>query len=137
MNCEYSADDQRFVEDFEACRVAAGEFTHLAHLRLAYVYLLRFDRDGAIDAIRRSLLRFLDHVGVERSKYHETMTAGWICLVAARMETGPGFDCFESFIAAHCDLQGVRLLSDFYSESLLFSDSARESFLPPDQKPLP
>jgi hypothetical protein len=73
--------DREFKAQFATCVFSPSEFTHRAHLRLAYVYLVEHDDDTACQFMRDSLLRFLNHNGVDISKFHETMTRAWILAV--------------------------------------------------------
>jgi hypothetical protein len=43
-----SQEDRDFRAAFEACRVLPADFTHRAHLRLAYCYLVAADSERAV-----------------------------------------------------------------------------------------
>ncbi|MGI8436652.1 MAG: hypothetical protein ACR2NX_07075 [Chthoniobacterales bacterium] len=74
MNAEPTSDlpgiDQRFLADFEACRIDAARFGHREHLRVAYIYLSLHPFDDALDRMESGLLRLLAHLGAPPSKYH-------------------------------------------------------------------
>lgn len=81
-----SSDDVAFRAAFEASAFPPQDFGHRAHVRLAYVYLTEGDVETAVERLRAALFGFLDHHGVDRSKYHETMTRAWIMAVRHFME---------------------------------------------------
>jgi len=78
---ELSDEDRSFRAAFEACVVTPSQFDHEAHVRLAYVYLAEHDGDSAVERMRDALLKFLEHHGIPRAKYHETLTRAWILAV--------------------------------------------------------
>jgi hypothetical protein len=129
-----SEPDRAFARDFEACRVAA--FDHRAHLRLACVYLAEHgDVDAAVDAMRTSLLRFLDHAGVDRAKYHATLTRAWMLAVDRFLRASPAASA-DAFIDAHPFLLDARVMFTHYSPERLSSDEARARFVEPDLDPI-
>ncbi len=79
------------VNGFESCATAKEDFTHRSHLTVAVYYLHRSDQAEATQRMRAGLLRFLDHHGVGRAKFHETLTIFWIRTVSAFLER-PGSD---------------------------------------------
>ena len=84
------------VRGFESCETGKDEFKHRHHLVVAVWYLRTLSREAAVDRMRSSLLRFLDHHGVDRKKYDETITVFWIERVAAQLsELGPDLSLVE------------------------------------------
>jgi hypothetical protein len=69
-----SETDRSFRDAFEACAVTPAEFTHAAHVRLAYVYLAELDVESAVQRMREALLGFIEHHNIPSSKFHETLT---------------------------------------------------------------
>ena len=101
MKHEISEDDRRFRAEFEACRLSPAMFDHRAHLRLAFIYLVGNDADMAVALMRKALRAFLEHHGVDVSKYHETLTRAWILAVLHFMEITPSLSSADAFIAAN------------------------------------
>jgi hypothetical protein len=58
--------------------------------------LQTLDTTAAVERMRTCLLRFVDHHGVPREKYSESVTVFWIELIAKRLaELGPGLSLLE------------------------------------------
>jgi len=137
MKHRLSASDRGFRREFEACRFPPAEFDHRAHVRLAYVYLTENDTDAAHLLMQRALLAFLQHHGVDVSKYHETMTRAWIMAVRHFMGMSPGAESSEVFLEANPRMLDSRIMMTHYSAQVLFSDEARAKFVEPDLHPIP
>jgi len=76
----YESEDEieNMVRAFEACETGADDFHHPQHLAVAVWYLHTMGRDAALDRMRAGLLRFLDHHGVDKGKYSETITVFYV-----------------------------------------------------------
>jgi hypothetical protein len=133
---ELSEEDVRFRSAFEACTSTPSEFTHQAHVRLAYVYLVESDVEVAVQRMRAALLTFLDHYEIPRSKFHETMTRAWVLAVHHFMTKSTSSSAAD-FIAKNPELLDTRIMLTHYSASVLFSADARASFVEPDLDPIP
>src|SRR3982750_3293427 len=81
MKHELSRSDREFRTAFEAGAFAPADFSHRAPIRLAYVYLAENDVERAAALMRTALLNFLKAHGITPTKYHETLTRGWILAV--------------------------------------------------------
>jgi hypothetical protein len=97
MNRYQSEDEiENVVRGFETCETGGDDFHHSEHLAVAVWYVHTMDRDGALDRMRAGLLRFLDHHGVEKGKYSETVTAFYIDKVAEKLsQMGPEVSIVE------------------------------------------
>jgi hypothetical protein len=125
------------VRGFESCTTPAADFTHCAHLTVAVCYLSHATTLNALVRMRASLFRFLDHHKVDKAKYHETLTVFWLKLVRQEMD-GLAANCsvLEAANAVIESLGNSRMVLDYYSDKLLWSDEARQSWVAPDLKPL-
>jgi len=132
-----SIEDQTFRMDFEAFKFPPGEFNHRVHIRLAYVYLSAYDTDTAHQLMRSALLSFLEHHGVNVSKYHETITRAWIMAVRHFMENTSSSASAEIFIEKNPRMLDSKIMMTHYSAEVLFSDEARAKFVPPNLDPIP
>ncbi|MGD2127873.1 MAG: hypothetical protein PVJ33_12990 [Lysobacterales bacterium] len=132
-----SPEDEAFAEAFERCRVAATDFGHEAHVRLAYVYLCGQSPEDAHQAMKAALLAFLDHLAVGRSKYHETMTHAWIMAISHFMDRSAPCADFAEFSQRNPELLDPAIMLTHYSGRTLFSDEARNRVIEPDIDPIP
>lgn len=83
----YESEDEivSVVRAFEACETGTDDFRHPHHLAVAVWYLHTMDRDAALDRMRAGLLRFLDHHGVDKGKYSETITVFYIDKIVEKL----------------------------------------------------
>ncbi len=132
-----SAGDLEFRDRFESGEFPPQQFDHRAHVRLAYVYLVLNDTDGAYAAMRTALLRFLERQGIDASKYHDTITRAWVMAVRHFMATSDAADSADAFIELNPELLDTRIMLSHYSAEVLFSPAAREHFVPPDREGIP
>ena len=137
MKSVASSDDLCFRRDFEALRFPPQKFKHAAHLKLAYVYLCEHDIDAAHQCMRGAILSFLSHLGIDASKYHETVTRAWILAVRHFMEKTPGTQSFEALVTQHPVMLDSKIMLTHYSAEVLFSPEARGAFVEPNLDPIP
>lgn len=84
------AEIESVVRGFETCEMDKTAFRHPQHLTVAVWYLQTLDTKAAVERMRTSLFRFVDHHGVPREKYNEEVTVFWIELIAEKlMALGP------------------------------------------------
>jgi hypothetical protein len=77
------------VQGFESCTTGKDDFPHHKHLAVAVWYLRDGTVEQAFERMRSSLLRFLEHHGIDRGKYKEELTRAWINLVKSELEQIP------------------------------------------------
>ena len=131
-----SDSDRDFRQAFEACSISPGEFNHLAHLRLAYVYLVENELSVAQDKFQRSLLLFLSAHSIPQSKFHHTLTRAWVLAVRHFMNRHSS-GTFSEFANLSKPLLDSKVMLTHYSAELLLSPNARTSFLEPDLESIP
>jgi len=126
------------IRDFESCLTGKDAFPHQSHLTVAVWYLRNSTFEEAIENMRAGLLSFLDHHGVGRQKYNETLTIFWMRMVNRSME-GVGIDLslLDNTNAVIEVLVDSRLALEYYSPDLLNSDEAKSRWVEPDLKDLP
>ncbi len=132
-----SEDDRLLWRDFVSCAAKPGDFDHQAHLRLAYVYLAAYGPQIGTPAFKESLLAYLAHHGIDRGKYHETLTRAWLLAVWHFMQRAGTTAGAQDFLDKSRVLLDSRVMLTHYSKDLLFSDSARRQFVEPDLEPIP
>ena len=127
---------ENVVRAFEACETGKDDFKHRDHLAVAVCYLQTLGKEAALERMRSALMRFLDHHGVDRKQYNETITVFWIELVAEKLnEIGAGVSLVEKCNRVVEGMSKDRVL-EYYSAERLWSDEARARFLAPDLKAL-
>lgn len=135
--------DDELVDAFEACTLTAAEWTHRAHVRVAYCYLRRYGFDAALARLRERIPALNAVLGIEDSPtsgYNETTTHAMLHLVAAVMThyeaTFPTADS-EAFCETHPQLMSKHVLRFFYSPARRMDPRAKREFVEPDLTPLP
>lgn len=131
--------DASFVSAFESCTLPAEEWTHEAHIRLAWLKLDRLPYLAALDHIRRGIRCYNDAVLKKALAYHETITVAYTRLIAderSRLKSGHTFDDFKKANPLLLDRKLGALLRHYRNETL-FSSVARAEFVLPDICPLP
>jgi hypothetical protein len=146
--------DDDFLCAFERCSIARKDWTHEAHVRMAWLYAARASCEAEMFNRVRSGIKKLNSTFVRRQQmmcrvlpakpkdprgldgYHETVTVAFVNLIASRIELG---EDFASFRDRNPDLFDRKLsaLLKYYSPGRLFSSEAKAEFLEPDREPLP
>lgn len=132
--------DEEFLAALERCTLPFEQWTHQAHLRLAYLYCSTLNLQSAIDRMRSSIKAYNKSTdtpeAIDRG-YHETITQAFMLLVfAANQRTGP-HESSEDFCTAHPELGSKFVLQTFYSPERLMTAKAKSHFVEPDLGPLP
>ncbi len=127
------------VRGFESCATPPAEFTHAAHLVVALCYLRgsRLAIAQAAARMRDGLYRYLDHNGVDRQKYNETITLFWLKRVRGFLDRADTTRTTTDLANEMLELCGnATLVNDYYSKERLFSEEARAAWVEPDLKPI-
>ena len=128
-------DIERFIRRFEDTSLPRAEWTHLMHLIVAMVYLVRYGRDEATERIRRGIQRLNHHYGNDAG-YHETITLAWIAVICRFLGGSPRSESLAVLSRELIEECGVSdYLFRFYSRDVLMSDDARRNWVPPDLSP--
>jgi hypothetical protein len=127
--------DEAFARAFENGTIPPAEFGHVAHVRVAWVYLREADSiDEALARMRAAIRRFAAAAGASQ-KYHETITVLWMHLledVRAQGASGEIADVLRAYPA----LADKDLPFQYYSRERLLGDEARVAWVEPDRRPL-
>jgi hypothetical protein len=131
--------DDVFLQQFESRTLPFAQWTHRAHLKIAYLYLTRMDFDDAAQKVCNGIRAYNAANNVPESLtrgYHQTTTMAWLHIIAAMLaEYGPAATADE-FIDAQPQLT-QKILRLFYSRERFASPEAKTSFVAPDLAPLP
>lgn len=132
--------DEIFLKAFEDCTLPFDQWKHRAHLKVAYLYLLRWPFAEALARVRASIKRYNAATNtpetLERG-YHETVTVAWLRLVHFTLcQYGPAGGA-EEFLESQEQLLNRKALRFYYSRELLISWKAKAEFVAPDLAPFP
>jgi hypothetical protein len=130
-----SLNDETFLNAFASGALDPVQFTHEAHLRLAWLHLRLYDRDAAIRNVTEQI-RHYDQRHGKGDKYHCTLTVAAMLLLEGMMKRSAAED-FPSFLGHHPELvhEFGKLILRHYSPDRLASLAARWEFLEPDLLP--
>ncbi len=131
-----SADDRAFICRFERCELPEEEWTHLAHVRVAWIALMSDSASRAVDRVRSGILRYNTEVLKRRHKYHETVTIAFARIIHDRLRCDETWSDFRRRIDDILSADEP-ILVKYYSAERLMSDEARRDFVEPDLGPLP
>ncbi|QJW97087.1 hypothetical protein [Frigoriglobus tundricola] len=143
--------DDEFLLAFETCTLARADWTHAAHVRMAWLYLTRsLGAAAALDRVRPGIQKLnaefvrqlhlrgltVPHDPRGLNGYHETITTAFVTVIAARTRAGEDFDTFRERNPDLFDRTFPSLLKH-YSPERLYSAAAKAAFIAPDLAPLP
>ncbi|XP_019644297.1 PREDICTED: uncharacterized protein LOC109485261 [Branchiostoma belcheri] len=134
-----SIGDEAFMNAFEDATLLFEDWTHEAHLRMAWNYIRRHGKENAVPKIQRGIKKFNEqNKDKVKRGYHETVTQFYIHAVSEAIQK---MDCpeltFEEFVAQNPHLMDPQLPLYYYSPDRLNSEDARVRFVPPDRQQLP
>ncbi len=143
MATEINDKDRALLQAWETCALPFDQWTHRAHVKVAYLHLLQFPFDDALDRLRTGIKRYNAFNKVPESPtsgYNETTTHAFVHLIAATMgaygETFPATDA-DHFCDLHPQLATRHVLRLFYSPQRRMHELAKTQFIEPDLAPLP
>ncbi|KAH9247324.1 hypothetical protein BASA81_015091 [Batrachochytrium salamandrivorans] len=142
--CYRSIGDEVFIDAFEKATLSFDEWSHRAHLRMAWNYLREVDGslEKAIPRVKEGIFRY-NAANTDRVKtgYNETITVFFLKLTAmaidADMRLSGDHNDFLEFLGRYPILENFKTIFRFYSKERLYSESAKSNFLEPDLKPIP
>jgi len=131
--------DNEFLAAFEAATLTRSEWTHEAHIRMAWLYARR-ERGilAALAKIRTGIKRLNGALGTDETLYHETVTCAFATLIYVRATQPGASDTWPAFRDANSELFDTYdpILLHHYRPETLASDEARRMFVSPDLRPL-
>lgn len=105
-------------------------FDHRAHVAAGWTCITRYGLASAVERLSAYLLGLATASGAPE-RYHETVTWGWLLIIADRMVDG---EDFEAFAARNPDLFVVpSILGRYWRDETLGSERARRQFVFPDR----
>ncbi len=129
------------VQQFETCTLPLVNWNHPAHLTVAVWYLSQFFEPEATARIRLGIQLYNNSKGIQTTKnsgYHETLTLFWVSIarrfLASADPNSSVCKLVNEFILAYGNQKS--LFREYYSQGLIMSWEARQSWVAPDLKPL-
>ena len=135
MKRHYSLSDQEFEERFENATLGEVRFDHEAHLRLAWIHLVKYGLTKAEENMNLQLEYYVSTLGAE-DKYNRTITTAAVKAVDHfwRRTKGSGFEeMIEEFPRLKFNFK--ELMSAHYSFDIFNSSEAKKDYLLPDLAP--
>jgi hypothetical protein len=135
--------DADFLALFQARTLPLADWTHRAHVKVAFLYLGEFSFDDALARVRAGIRAYNAANDVPEgptSGYNETTTVAFLHLIAATMAAyGEAFPTAtaDAFCDAHPQLMTRNVLRLFYSPGRRMDQRAKSEFVEPDLAPLP
>jgi hypothetical protein len=136
-------DDTEFLSSFERLSLPFEQWTHRAHVKVAFLYLRTHQFDQALLRMRAGIQAYNAANKVPEgptSGYNETTTHAFLHLIAATMaaygEQMPT-PTADSFCDMHPQLMTRNVLRLFYSPEQRMHPLAKTQFIEPDLAPLP
>jgi hypothetical protein len=127
--------NDEFLAAFETCTFTRPEWTHEAHVRMAWIYLSRFPFETALDNVRQGIQKLNGTLG-SPDGYHETITVAFVRVIADRIRAGEDYPVFCERNPDLLDRTLTALLR-YYTREKLWSAEARREFIEPDLAQLP
>src|SRR5262249_22465387 len=95
--------DTDFLHAFERCSLPQSEWTHRAHVRMAWLHLRQEPLAQAAPRVCAGIRRY-NAAFDKLPAYHETITRGFLILIDHRMRQNAGELSFEVFCQRNPDL---------------------------------
>jgi hypothetical protein len=127
-------DAQTFLMYFEKGKL--HPFPHHDHIYMAWLYLRRDGWDEGYQQIQAGLKHFAAVQG-QPEKYHETITRFWALLVHHAIAAQPEINKFSVFRQKFPLLFEKFAIRKHYSDAILWSATARQTWVEPDLLPMP
>lgn len=108
--------DKEFARAFERGEIAAGDFRHATHVRLALAYLQESSSVEEAAGRMTAAVRRAAAAAGHPEKYHHTVTVFWMRMIARLLDKN--------------------LPLAYYSPERLWSEAARAAWLEPDRQTL-
>ena len=136
-------DDADLLHQFETRTLPFAQWTHRAHVRVAFLYLRAHPFDEALARMRAGVKAYNAANDVPESPtsgYNETTTHAFLHLVAAvrsAYATTHAVESSNAFCDMHPQLMNKHVLRLFYSPERRMDPCAKFEFVEPDLTALP
>lgn len=135
MEKHFELSDDQFEQQFSDCTLDPANFSHEAHLRLAWIHIKKYGVEAAVENICNQLVKFTAFVGAA-DKYNKTLTIAAVRMVNHFINRSHA-DSFYEFIHEYPG-QKTRfreLIATHYHVDIFKSVTAKKEYLEPDLLP--
>ncbi|CAO3696156.1 unnamed protein product [Umbelopsis ramanniana] len=139
----HSVGEEVFMQAFEDHTLDFRQWTHRAHVRMAWNYLREMDKEEARPLIKRGIDSYYKaNKDKVKFTYNETITEFFVELICTAVQadalSGQSEDNdFFEFLERYPILKDRKVINRFYSRELLHSDQSKQQFIQPDLQALP
>ena len=135
MEKHFELSDSQFEKEFNSCRISPADFTHEAHLRLAWINIRKYGIEQAELNIQNGLKNYVEFVGA-KGKYNTTLTIAATKAVYHFMLRSDS-DNFKDFLIEFPKLKNnfKELMAYHYGFDIYNSIKAKTEYLEPDLVP--
>lgn len=132
MEQHFTLTDQAFEEQFANSSLDPTLFTHEAHVRLAWIHIIKYGEQKAIQNITEQIQNYVRHLGATE-KYNETLTVAAIKAVKHFTQKGNS-ETFNEFISTYPRLKQnfKEIIDQHYGFDIFNSLEAKTKYLEPD-----
>ena len=129
------------ITHFESGQLPKSEWTHQAHIIVAFWYNWHYSFAEALERVRQGIIAYNEAVGTpntDDSGYHETLTVFWMRLARSFLQRNQP-SSLENACTAFLESEDALKTSPFtyYSRELLFSKHARKEWVEGDLQEVP
>jgi hypothetical protein len=126
--------EAEWMEAFETGALPSGSFHHAEHVKMAFLYLKKFEPLEALSRFSSDLTRFAKAHG-KPNLYNETITWAFFLLIRERIARAHSPQTWAEFSASNLDLLRWEdnVLKKYYRPETLTSALAKNVFLFPDK----
>jgi hypothetical protein len=132
--------DDEFLIHCENQTYPFSQWNHRAHVKLAYLYLIRDGFESAVEKLRGGITAYNasnNIIDQPTSGYHETMTQFWLQIIDVTVREYGAMPSADEFVDSHPQLSQKKNHRLFYSAELFMLPLAKRQFVEPDLTALP
>jgi hypothetical protein len=135
MENHYNFSDSEFLQKIIDCEFLASDFSHEAHLRLAWINIELYGIDQSIINIQNQLKTYVESLGA-KNKYNVTLTVAAIKAVC-HFRLKSVSENFKDFLTEYPQLKNnfKGLMNAHYGIDVFNSNKAKRQYLEPDLLP--
>jgi hypothetical protein len=143
MDDEGLLDDEELLRRFQDCSLPFDQWTHRAHVKVAYLHLCKYSYAEALERICAGIRKYNAANNVpesETSGFNQTTTVAFLHLIAAvagAYGRTHAVKTADEFCDMHPQLMSKHVLRFFYSPQRRMDPKAKTEFVEPDLAPLP